>query len=176
MVCLTWLGSGLALGTHISCAAPPCLVVNACVRPVLCCAVLSAVYGLAQRLLVMVDAACSPVGGDPFAALTPQVPGMPAPAASGSADGARGTVCGSSCSWQGCMERLRLAHEGLLLLRALVATPGDVGECVADRQAWCMSWMHSGMCVLGSSEACWPDVWEAASAAQPSLLAASESF
>jgi hypothetical protein len=76
----------------------------------------------------MVDAACSPVGGDPFAALTPRIPGL-ASAAAAAADSAGGTVCGSRCSWQACMERVRLAHEGLLLLRALVATPGTVGEC-----------------------------------------------
>jgi hypothetical protein len=73
----------------------------------------------------MVDAACSPVGGDPFAALMPTVTGTAAAAA---AAGAGGSVCGSACSWQGCMERVRLAHEGLLLLRALVATAGTVGE------------------------------------------------
>lgn len=98
---------------------------------VLCYAVLTTGYGLAQRLLVMVDAAASPVGGDPFAALTPQLPASAAAAAGGDGAGG-GSVCGSGCSWQGCMERLRLAHEGLLLLRALVATPGAVGECTAS--------------------------------------------
>lgn len=100
----------------------------------LCCAVLAqpviAGYGLAQRLLVMVDAACSPAAGDPFAALTPEAPAFSATAAAApsSGQGTGSTVCGSRCSWPGCLERLRLAHEGLLLLRALVATPGAVGE------------------------------------------------
>jgi hypothetical protein len=75
----------------------------------------------------MVDAACSPVGGDPFAALTPRIPGLASAVAAAAADSA-GTVCGSTCSWQACLERVRLGHEGLLLLRALVATPGAVGE------------------------------------------------
>jgi hypothetical protein len=91
-------------------------------------------YGLAQQLLVLVDAACSPVGGDPFAALAPQVGSVATAAAAAAADGAEGSVCGSRCSWQACMERVRLAHEGLLLLRALVATPGAVGEC--DLGVW----------------------------------------
>jgi len=80
----------------------------------------------------MVDAACSPAGGDPFAALTPEAPVFSAAAAAAAApsngQGTGSTVCGSRCSWDGCLERLRLAHEGLLLLRALVATPGAVGE------------------------------------------------
>lgn len=97
------------------------------------CRAVCAGYGLAQRLLVMVDAACSPVGGDPFAALTPQRDSAAAAAgATGAgaddAAGASSTVCGAPCSWPVCLERLRLAHEGLLLLRAMVATPGSVGE------------------------------------------------
>jgi hypothetical protein len=125
---------------------------RACILPccaVLCCAVLITGYGLAQRLLVMVDAAASPVGGDPFAALTPELPGSaaaaaaaPPTAAAEGGDGARGgSVCGSRCSWQGCMERLRLAHEGLLLLRALVATPRAVGE-YGQSVGFCL-WMCS---------------------------------
>jgi hypothetical protein len=116
---------------HINHTSVPCRVVLTtalccAVTTKLCCAVLCSGYGLAQRLLVMVDAACSPVGGDPFAALTPALTGTAAAAAAAGVAG--GSVCGSRCSWQGCMERVRLAHEGLLLLRALVATAGTVGE------------------------------------------------
>jgi hypothetical protein len=102
--------------------------VNACKAAVLRHAALCAGDGLAQRLLVMVDAACSPLGGDPFAALRPTAAIAAAAAEAGGSGGSGGSVCGSSCCWQACLERLRLAHEGLLLLRAMVATPGTVGE------------------------------------------------
>lgn len=141
-----------------------------------CCGMPVAGYGLAQRLLVMVDAACSPVGGDPFAALAPDVPGMAALTASVSGDGVGSTVCGSSCSWQGCMERLRLAQEGLLLLRALVATPGDVGECVAVKQAGLLAELGVQELMGWPAQAAWPCVREASIAAWPSVLAASNPF
>ncbi|KAF6251466.1 hypothetical protein COO60DRAFT_616305 [Scenedesmus sp. NREL 46B-D3] len=115
-------------------------------------------YGVAQRLLAMADAACSSAGGDPFCIASPQTPchaaaaprwaERPVPAAaetagagaacsgadahhdrvSGTAAGDVGAICGGKHAWRECRERVRLAHESLLLLRALVASPGLIGE------------------------------------------------
>jgi hypothetical protein len=109
----------------------------------LCCCV-PAGYGVAQRLLAMADAACSSVGGDPFCVASPLSPTHAAAAAaaaprtaaggsSGSGSGAvtnsvSNNICGGQREWQECLERVRLAHESLLLLRALVASPGAIGE------------------------------------------------
>ncbi|KAF8062804.1 hypothetical protein HT031_004134 [Scenedesmus sp. PABB004] len=90
-------------------------------------------YGLAQRLLVLTDAACSAPGGDPFC-----IAAARAPAAAGGADGSDedsggggggggANICGARCAWDECLQRVRLAQEGLLLLRALVASPGPIG-------------------------------------------------
>jgi hypothetical protein len=100
-------------------------------------------YGVAQRLLAMADAACSSAGGDPFCVATPLSPTHTAAAAAAAertADGGSGSgsgavtnsvtnnICGGQREWQECLERVRLAHESLLLLRALVASPGTVGK------------------------------------------------
>jgi hypothetical protein len=97
----------------------------------------------------MADAACSSVGGDPFCVATPLSPTHTAAAAAEcTADGGSGSgssigndtnsvsnnICGEQREWQECLERVRLAHESLLLLRALVASPGAIGEHGAGYQ------------------------------------------
>jgi hypothetical protein len=109
------------------------------------CPTACAGYGLAQRLLTMVDAACSPLGGDPFAALLPLGPAGANEGGSGASDGgsssagaSSSSIVGARCSWPACLARVQLCHEGLLLLRALVATDGPIGES-ASWSASCVS-------------------------------------
>jgi hypothetical protein len=95
---------------------------------------------VAQRLLAMADAAASSVGGDPFCVASPSLPIHTAAAAADKPGSGSSSVAGSVCSnicgsqheWRECLERVRLAHEAMLLLRALVASPGAIGEqCAA---------------------------------------------
>lgn len=87
---------------------------------------------MAQRLLAMADAACSSTGGDPFCTALPLPATHSAAAATaGSSPAVINTVsdiCGTRHDWRECLERVTLAHESLLLLRALVASPGLIGE------------------------------------------------
>lgn len=106
-------------------------------------------FGLSQRLLALADAAISAEGGDPFCTATPLPPRPTAAAAAagrvsataplaaaalpGNGDVTQSTrgvsnITGSKCEWWECLERVRLAHESLLLLRALMATMEPVGE------------------------------------------------
>jgi hypothetical protein len=59
------------------------------------------------------------------------VPSIALPSAAAATNSSSSSsIVGERVSWGACLQRVQLAHEGLLLLRALVATDGAIGACV----------------------------------------------
>lgn len=111
--------------------------------------ILPAGFGLSQRLLALVDAACSAPGGDPFSTAAPTPPSTSLLTAAranpignqrynDSLEGTRdlaprfysnsNSITGGRIDWIECLERLRVVHEALLLLRAMMAAGGPISK------------------------------------------------